>query len=76
MTNDILIEACTKDGLLCRNADQTTNETCRDYEIKFECLGKYFSAPDIKVTLIFSFFNTACKYMYFRPTKMRKSAGL
>ena len=38
--NQTLLVACTTDGLLCRNHNQTDNGTCFDYQIQFTCDGK------------------------------------
>ena len=39
-TNQVLQVACTTEGLLCLNSNQTVNTTCEDYEIQFECDGR------------------------------------
>jgi hypothetical protein len=38
-SRDRLLVPCNTFGLICRNGDQQ-NSTCRDYEIRFECLSK------------------------------------
>ena len=39
-TNQVLQVACSTAGLLCLNANQTTNTTCDDYQIQFTCDGR------------------------------------
>ncbi|KAK2169270.1 hypothetical protein NP493_1196g00053 [Ridgeia piscesae] len=36
-TSQVLQVACSTAGLLCLNANQTTNTTCHDYQIQFTC---------------------------------------
>ena len=39
-TSQVLHVACSTAGLLCLNANQTTNTTCDDYQIQFTCDGR------------------------------------